>query len=614
MPPADAQLPEAPAPGRDWLRFTPGLRILANYQRRWLRADLIAGLVLAAILLPVGMAYAELAGLPPVVGLYASLIPLFVYAVFGPSRSLVVGPDSATASLVAAAIVPLALVNMSHRVALAGMLAVLVGAMCLAVGIGRLGFVTSLLSKPVRLGYMNGIAVVVIVSQLAKLFGFRAPAEGVLNEIVEFARHISATNWIALAIGAGSLVVVLVIRAFAPKFPGPLVVVAGSAIVTAAFGLARLGVAVVGRLPQGLPMPTWPAIGLRDTTTLAAAAVGIAIISLTDTTVLSSSFASRFSYSVDANEEFIAMGASNLVAGLFQGFPVSGSQTRTAINQSAGAKSPLSGIVAAVALGILLVAVPWLLATLPISVLAALVIMAGIELSDIRGTVRLWYLRRTEFALSLISFAGVIVLGVLPGVFLAVGLSVLNFMRRQWWPHDAVLGRVPGIKGYHDIADFEDATQVSGLLLWRFDAPLFFANASIFRQRLLARIVDAKSPVRWVVICAEPIIDVDTTAADSLTELIAELSAREIVVAFAELKRPVEDQLAKYGVVRVDGGPDLFPTIGSSVHAYVDATGVDWVDWEDAEQARATDSGSPDDGAAAGGTSAPPAPAPEVAP
>jgi high affinity sulfate transporter 1 len=594
VPDAEGQTPAEPSvggePRPDWLRFTPGLRVLAGYERRWLRPDLIAGLVLAAILLPVGMAYAELAGLPPVVGLYASLVPLFVYAVFGPSRPLVVGPDSATASLVGAAIIPLAFANSPERIALAGMLALLVGAMCLAVGVGRLGFVTSLLSKPVRIGYMNGIAIVVIVSQLPKLFGFRAPAEGVIAETTAFARAISLTNWVAFALGAGSLVLVLLLRAFARKVPGPIIVVAASTIVTAALDLTRFGVAVVGRLPEGLPRPAWPAVGLSQTIGIAGAALGIAIISLTDTTVLSSSFASRFGYSVNANEEFVAVGVSNVAAGLFQGFPVSGSQTRSALNKAAGAKTPLSGVVAGVVLGVLLVALPWLLSTLPISVLAAIVITAGVELSDVRGTVRLWHLRRTEFALSLISFVGVIVFGVLPGVFVAVALSVLNFMRRQWWPHDAVMGRVPGVKGYHDIGDFDDAGQVPGLLLWRFDAPLFFANAGIFRQRLLARIAESSQPVRWVVICAEPIIDVDTTAADLLAEFIAELCQRGIVVGFAELKSPVREHLQDYGLVGLAGSPELYPTIGSAVHAYVRATGVDWVDWEDADAALAAES------------------------
>jgi high affinity sulfate transporter 1 len=558
--------------------------LLLGYRREWLRSDVLAGLVLAAVILPVGMAYAELAGLPPVVGLYASLIPLFAYAIFGPSPTLVVGPDSATAALVGAAIIPLALVGTTHRLALAAMLAVLVGGMCVAVGLSRLGFVTSLLSKPVRIGYMNGIAVVVIVSQLPKLFGFKAPAEGPIGEAFAFAAGLVSTNPVAIALGAGSLAIILLAKRFAPSFPSPLAVVVGSAALVAVVGEAKMGIATVGRLPQGLPSLSWPGVGASQTLTLFAAAVGIAIITLTDTTVLSTSFASRLRYDVDANEEFLAMGLANVVSGLFQGFPVSASSTRSAANQTAGAKSPLSGVVAGVALGTMLVAVPWLVSTLPIAVLAAIVITAGLELADVKGTLRLLNVRRTEFALSMVSFIGVLVLGILPGVFFAVGLSVLNFMRRQWWPHDAVLGRVPGVKGYHDIGDFPEAAQIPGLLLYRFDAPLFFANASIFRQRLKDRIDSAETPVRRVVLCAEPLIDVDTTAADSLGELIDELAADGIEFAFAELKHPVRAHLARYGLVDEAGGPNLYPTIGSAVHAFVDVHGVDWVDWEDAEE------------------------------
>lgn len=569
---------------RRWLKWTPGLRLLSAYEASWLRADLVAGLVLAAILVPVGMAYAELAGLPPVFGLYASLLPMLAYTVFGPSRTMVMGPDSATASLVAAAIIPLALGNPSHRIALAAMLAVMVGVMSLVVGVARLGFIAALLSKPVRIGYMNGIAVVVVVSQLAKLFGFSAPAESMWGRLSAFGAGIQQTNFVALAMGVASLVVILGCRWLLPKVPGPLVVVVLATGATAIFGLTQYGIATVGVLPQGLPLPSWPAVDFQQSMLLVAGAFGIAVITLTDTSVLSQSFASRFGQDVSANEEFIALGAANLATGLFQGFPISGSQTRTAINQSAGAKTPLSGLVAALVLGLLLIATPWLLATLPISVLAAVVISAGFELADIHGSLRLLKVRRTEFALLVATFAGVLFLGVLPGVFFAVGLSMLNFIRRQWWPHDAVLGRVPGVKGYHDVSDFADAEQVPGLLLWRFDAPLFFANAGIFRSRMLARIRDANVPVSRVVIAAEPLLDVDTTAADVLGELIDELHAKGIQFGLAELKHPVREHLERYGLIDLVGTENLYPTIGSAVHSYVKSTRVEWTDWQDAEE------------------------------
>jgi len=564
-----------------WLRWTPGLESLARYRRKWLLPDLLAGVVLAAGIVPVGMAYAELAGLAPIYGLYASLAALLVYAVFGPSRAIVMGPDSATASLVAAAIIPLALADPAMRVAYAGTLALLVGVISLVVGIARLGFVTDLLSKPVRIGYMNGIALAIIVSQLPKLLGFSAQGEGVFGLLGSFFRGIEATNVAALALGAASVVLILVLSWIAPRAPGALIAVAGATVVSSVLGLAAKGVVTVGMLPQGLPEFRIPALSGDTLLPLLAGAVGIAVITLTDTTVLTRSFAAKFGYESDADKEFIALGTANVAAGFFQGFPVSGSQTRSAINVSAGAKSQAAGLVAAVTLGALLVAAPGLLENLPLSVLAAVIICAGIDLADARGTIRLWYWRRTEFVLSLATFLGVIVLGVLPGVFFAVVLSMLNFVRRQWWPHDAVLGRVPGVKGYHDIGDFNDAIQVPGLLLFRFDAPLFFANANIFKRRLIARIDAASVPVRRVVICAEPLIDVDTTAADTLIELVRELRAGDIEIAFAELKHPVREHLEKCGVIDLVGAEMLFPTIGTAVHAYVSAAGVQWVDWED---------------------------------
>ena len=390
------------------LRWMPGLRLLRGYERKWLSADLLAGLVLAAALVPVGMAYAELAGLPPVYGLYASTVPLLVYAIFGPSPLLVMGPDSSTAPLVAAAIIPLALADPSQRIALAGMLALLVGVMSLVVGVARLGFVAALLSKPVRLGYMNGIAIVVIVSQLPKLLGYKVSADGVIEQGVEFFRGIGGVNPVAAAMGVGSLVVILLLRWLMPKVPAPLIVVFLATAATAVFGLERYGFPVVGVLPQGLPLPAWPSVGISQVLTLTAGALGVTILSITDTSVLSQSFAGRFGYEVDADEEFTALGVANAAVGLFQGFPVSGSSTRSAINQSAGAKTQLAGVTAAVVLGAMLVATPWLLKTLPISVLAAVVIYAGLELADIRGTVRLWSLRRTEFLLSIVSLLGVL--------------------------------------------------------------------------------------------------------------------------------------------------------------------------------------------------------------
>jgi high affinity sulfate transporter 1 len=507
---------------------------------------------------------------------------MIAYSVFGPSRVLAIGPDSATAPLVGAAIIPLALAGSSHRIALAGMLALLVGGAAVLVGAARLGFVTELISRPVRVGYMNGLALIILVSQLPKLFGFRVGADGAVPQALEFASRVGGYNAVALALGVGALVVIVVLRAVSPRIPGILVAAIPAAAVTAVFGLAdRFGVPVVGVLPAGLPVPAWPMVSLQEVAALVPAAAAIAVMTLTDTTVLSRVFAAREGYAVDPNQEIVAIGAANIAAGLFQGMPTSGSQSRSAVSISSGARSQLAGLIGAIVLAMVLVFAPWLFSNLPTSVLAAIVIVAGLSLTDYPGVTKLWRYRRTEFALSLGTFVGVILLGVLPGVLVAVGLSLLNFVRRLWRPHDAVLGRAPGVKGYHDVGDLTDARQIPGLLLYRYDAPLFFANGESFRRRVLELVDATDPPVRWFVLAAEPITDVDTTAEDSLKQLIEDLSGRGVVFAFAELKHPVREHLQDYGVIDLVGEYNLYPTIGSAVHAYIDATGVDWVDWED---------------------------------
>ncbi len=564
---------------RSWLRFFPGLDNLSRYRREWLISDIVAGVVLAAVLVPIGMAYAELAGLPPIVGLYASLVPMLAYAVFGPSRVLAVGPDSTTAPLVAAAIIPLAGANVGTRLELAAILALMTGVIALVVGLARLGFVTELLSRPVRVGYMNGVAVIIIVSQLPKLFGFRVDAESVIDRSTAFATHLSQTNMVALGVGAAVLALIVVLQLVWPRVPGVLVAAVLATVASAVLQLSsRYGVPVVGPMPQGLPSFHVPSLPLHDATLLASAAIGIAVITLTDTTVMSRVFASHQHYAVNTDTEIVAIGAANVAAGLFQGFPVSGSQTRTAVSVSSGAKSQATLLVAVAGLGVLLVALPWLLETMPVSVLAAIVIVAGASLADIPGMLRLFGMRRTEFALSIIAFLGVVLLGVLPGVFLAVALSLLNFVRRLWRPRQAVLGRVAGVKGYHDIGDFTDARQVPGLLLFRWDAPLFFANGEMFRRAVLEAVDAAATPVQRVVIAAEPITDVDTTAVDSLARLATDLADRDIEFALAELKSPIREHLRDYGVLDLIGEERVYPTLGRAVHEYVEESGVDWQD------------------------------------
>ncbi|HEX5620340.1 MAG TPA: sulfate permease [Solirubrobacteraceae bacterium] len=564
---------------KDLGRFVPGVTLLRRARGADLRQDLVAGVVLAALLVPQGMAYGALAGLPPVTGLYATIVPLVVYFLLGPSRILVLGPDSAVSPLVAAAIIPLAAAgDEAERIALAGVLALLVGALMFAGGLARFGFVTELLSMPVRLGYLMGIAVTVIVSQLPKLFGFSVDAENFLPAVRDFVRGLDETNGTALAIGVGSLAVILGLRRLAPRVPGVFVAVVGATAVVAVFGLAD-DVPVVGDVPAGLPSFGVPDVEFDDLKTLIPAAVGIAFVAFTDTSILSRSYAARMRQEVDQNQELAVLGVANIATGLFQGFPLSTSSSRTAVAEDIGARSQFAGLAGAAVLALLLVLGTGLVHDLPTASLAAVVIVAVIGLIDIVAARRLRRWRRSEFLLAMAAFVGVAVLGVLWGVGIAIALSLLNFIRRAWHPHDAVLGRVDNLKGYHDTERYPDARLIPGLVLYRFDAPLFFANADVFRQRVQA--LARANGTRWIVVAAEPITDIDATAGEILGAVHDELAADGVELAFAELKDPVRDRLRRYGLHELIGDDRFFPTIGVAVAAYLSESGVDWLDWED---------------------------------
>jgi MFS superfamily sulfate permease-like transporter len=396
-----------------------------------------------------------------------------------------------------------------------------------------------------------------------------------------------ATNPVALAIGVGCLGVILGFRRWRPEVPGILVAVVGSTVVSAVFGLAeRSGIAVVGPLPVGLPPVTLPPIDSGDILALIPAALGIALVSATDMSVLSRTFSIRRGEEVDQDRELVALGGANLATGLFSGMPISSSASRTPVAEAAGAQTQLTSVVGALAIAALLVAAPGLLVDLPTATLAAVVIAAGLSLVDVDSMARLWRVRSSEFWLALASFLGVALVGVIEGVFFAVALSLLKFVRRAWSPHDAVLGRADGVKGYHDLTYYPGARQVPGLILYRFDAPLFFANADVFRDRIRERIATAGSPVRWVVVAAEPITDVDTTAAAMLDALQEELTTAGITLAFAEVKDPIRARLRRYGaLLRV---PDelFFPTVGTAVSGYIRASGESWTDWEEGPSER----------------------------
>ena len=549
----------------------PGVRTVRTYQLRWLPKDLTAGLVLTAILVPQGMAYAELAGLPAITGLYTSILCLAGYAVLGPSRILVLGPDSSLGPMIASTILPLmgADGSPSRAIALASVLALLVGATMIVAGVARLGFVADLLSRPTQIGYMTGLALTILVGQLPKLFGFSVHSDTLKGDVTGFVDGIRSGETVAAAvlIGLFGLAVIVVLQRWLAKIPAVLVAVVTSIGAAVLFDLADHGVALVGTLPQGLPPFTIPNVSVSDVGRLVAGALGISLVALTDTISTASAFAARSGDEVDANQEMIGIGTANVAAGFFQGFPVSTSGSRTAVAEQSGAKTQVTGLVGAGLIVLMLLVVPGLFRDLPQPTLAAVVMAAAISLADLAGMRRLWNVRRTEFALSIAAFLGVAVLGVLPGIAIAVGLSILNVFRHAWRPYSTRLGRVAAVPGYHDVHSYPDAEQLDGLIVFRFDAPLFFANGRAFRQQV--RELAATNPrPRWIVVASEPITDVDTTAAEMLEELDEALNEQGISLVFAEMKDPVRAKIERYELTRTIDPNHFFPTIESAVAAF----------------------------------------------
>lgn len=564
-------------------RWLPGLHVLQHYNRAWLRHDIVAGLVLTTMLVPVGIAYAAASGLPGIYGLYATIIPLLVYALVGPSRILVLGPDSSLAAVILAVVLPLSGGDPMRAVALAGAMAIISGSVCIVAGLAKLGFVTELLSKPIRYGYMNGIALAVLLSQVPKLLGFSIESQGPLRDLWSIANGIvgGRVNWTAFLIGAGTLATILVLKR-SKVVPGILIAVVGATAIVGILGLAKsAGVSVLGPLPQGLPSFQIPWINPTDITTVLSGGLAVALISFADTSVLSRAYAARTRTYVDPNQELVGLGTANLAAGFFQGFPVSSSSSRTPVAEAAGAKTQMTGVVGALAVALLIIAAPNLLQHLPSAALAAVVISSAIGLIEVQDLVRIYRMQEWEFWLSMLCFAGVAVLGAIPGIALAVVFAIIEFLWDAWRPHSAVLGRAEGIKGYHDISRYPQARLIPGLVLFRWDAPLFFANAELFQERVIAAAEKSPTPVRWVVVAAEPVTSVDVTAADVVAELDRVLREAGIELSFAELKDPVKDKLKRFGLFTQIGEQSFFPTLGAAVSAYLKMYPVDWIDWED---------------------------------
>jgi high affinity sulfate transporter 1 len=547
-------------------RWIPGLRMVRGYERAWLRRDLVAGVVLAAILIPQGMAYAQLAGLPAVTGLYTTVACLLGYAVFGPSRVLVLGPDSSISPLILAAITPLlAGGSEGTAIALAGMLAVLVGLAEIGLGLGKLGFVADLLSKEVQVGYMNGLAVTIIVGQLPKLFGFSTSADSFLAEVKAFVDGLDGTSGATLAVGVIVFAVLLVMPRVSRRIPAVLVAVVGATVASALLSLDQHGVDTVGALPRGIPAPSLPWTSASDVPALVIAAIGITLVSLTDTIATAASFAARRGEEVEPNQEMIGIGAANIAAGLFQGFAISTSGSRTAVAEQSGAKTQATGIVGAGLVVVLLVFLNSLLSDLPQAALAAIVIVAALSLMDVGVLRRYRTVRPSALWVSLTASAGVILLGVLQGIVVAVALAILLFFRRSWWPHGNVLGRVSAEQGWHDIGSNPGAEQLPGIVVYRWEAPLFFANAGEFRQQI--RRLAHEGDLAWIVLQCEAITDVDVTAGEMLEALDDELNAAGIHLAFAELRGRLQELILRYGLMDTLDRDHFYPTLAAALAA-----------------------------------------------
>jgi sulfate permease, SulP family len=545
----------------------PGLRQLWGYQKSWLRGDVFAGITVAAYLIPQCMAYGELVGVPPVVGLWTILPAMLVYALVGSSRQLSVGPESTTAVMTAAAITPLLLADGSNYGVLTATLAILVGAICVIGYVARLGFLANLLSKPILVGYMAGVALIVIAGQLGKISGMSISGNTVFEQVSQFIQQIDRIHFITLILAGLVLAFLLIVGHLFPKAPAPLLAVLIGTAAVATFHLDLQGLAIVGAIPAGLPrftMPSFPT-QLPD---LLASALGIAIVGYSDNVLTARSFAARHHYNVDANQELLALGLANVGAGLMQGFPVSSSGSRTVIGDNLGSKTQLFSLVA---MGVVISVLLWLrpvLALFPKAALGAIVIFAAFKLIEIPEFIRLYRFRRSEFLLAIITTFGVLFTDILAGVAIAVGLSVIELLSRLAHPHDAVQGTVPHLPGLHDVNDWEGATTIPGLVIYRYDAPLCFANAEDFKCRALRAIDLEVQPVEWFVLNTEAIAEIDITAMDMLEELCDELATRGITFAMARVKQDLYAQLKRSQLLKKIGEPRIYPTLHTMISGF----------------------------------------------
>ncbi|MDO5498299.1 MAG: sulfate permease [Propionibacteriaceae bacterium] len=561
--------PRAEAPA--WERWLPGIAVLRRYERRWLRGDVLGGITVTAYLVPQVLAYAEVAGLPAIVGLWAVVPGLLAYAVLGSSRQLSVGPESTTALMTAAGVGALvAVVGPDRYAEVAALLAIAVGVISLIGWIARLGFLAQLFSGPVLVGYMAGIAALMIVSQIHKVTGIEVESGSLLTEVWSAVRNAGTLQVPTLILALAVLVVLFAFHWRAPKWPGPLIAMLGAAVVVWFFDLTDLGISVVGEVPQGLPQPRLPDLLAVDLWALLPVAAGVSIVAYTDNVLTGRAFAIRRREEIDAQQEFLALGSANLAAGMFQGFPISSSGSRTVIADAMGARTQLHSLVSIVLVIATLLWLGPLIGTFPTAALGAVVVYAAIRIIDIAELRRIARFRKSELVLALATTLSVLLFGVLIGIGVAVGLSVLDLIRRIAHPHDGILGYVPDVAGMHDIDDYPEAVQVPGLVVYRYDSPLFFANANDFTTRALDAVEEAeeRGPVHWLLLNTEANVEVDLTAVDALDELRAQLEARGVRLALARVKDDLRVRLVPTGFLDRVGEEFVFPTLPTAVGAY----------------------------------------------
>ncbi|MCE7763696.1 sulfate permease [Pseudomonas putida] len=548
-------------------RWLPGLANLLHYRREWLHADLQAGLSVAAIQIPIAIAYAQIVGLPPQYGLYACVLPMMVYALIGSSRQLMVGPDAATCAMIAGAVAPLAMGDPQRIVELSVIVTVLVGVMLIAAGLARAGFIASFFSRPILIGYLNGIGLSLIAGQLSKVVGFKIEGDGFILSLINFFQRLGEIHWVTLLIGLAALGLLIWLPRRYPRLPAALIVVALFMLLVGLFGLDRFGVAILGPVPAGIPQLAWPHSNLTEMKSLLRDALGIATVSFCSAMLTARSFAARHGYAINANHEFVALGVSNLAAGVSQGFAISGADSRTAVNDMVGGKSQLVGIIAALVIALILLFFTAPMAWIPQAALGAVLLMAGWGLIDIKSLGRIRRLSRFEFWLCLLTTVGVLGLGVLPGIVFAVTLAILRLLYSIYQPTDAVLGWLPGTEGQVDIRKFKDARTVPGLVVYRFDDAILFFNADYFKMRLLEAVQSQDQP-KAVLFDAEAVTNIDVSGIAALREVRDTLAAQGIFFAIARARGTFLRMLVRSGMAREMEDKLLFGSVRAGIRAY----------------------------------------------